>query len=527
MKFQSEKPLHLPKSKRSYELHQKASTLLVKITDSFKSIKIPSIQPPKTLLKNTETAFKKFKTFLFKNLVNAWAWVLKFVEKTRCLGFTAEMNEYEKRKLGIFNQLNLFQIITGLIAPLVVIFTSKMITIGSAFVLITPSLLSITVLYLNKKHKTEIALLCYFILYPFFTCLAYVGGMNLGVDLFFILYGILSVFFLKEIGYIAFCIGFSMVNYFMLAVVLKFYRYELETSHPFFYMLNQLLGILFIFYGLYLIKKENNDYQASLLSKNDELVEMNEEVRSQKEKVAEKVKLLEEQAIQLNEVDAFKTRLFSIVSHDLKNPMYALRNLFLEIQDNRVPAGEIKKMVPHIIKDLNYTTGLMDNILHWAKSQMHAGSVIPQAFDVTGLINEIIQQHRLQAEIKGININCEAEKPIIIYADKDMISLVIRNLLANAIKFTPENGLVSIGVNTMNSCVEIFVMDSGEGMDQDTMTKINSSNYYSTKGTSNEPGTGLGLMLCKEFLIKNKGQMHIESTPGEGSTFSFTLPLAS
>jgi signal transduction histidine kinase len=106
-----------------------------------------------------------------------------------------------------------------------------------------------------------------------------------------------------------------------------------------------------------------------------------------------------------------------------------------------------------------------------------------------------------------------------------MINLVLRNLISNAVKFTPENGRIAIGVNQLSYFAEVYVQDTGMGISAEALQKINESNFYTTKGTASESGTGLGLMLCKEFLAKNGGQMHIESKPGEGSTFSFTLPL--
>jgi two-component system, sensor histidine kinase and response regulator len=105
-----------------------------------------------------------------------------------------------------------------------------------------------------------------------------------------------------------------------------------------------------------------------------------------------------------------------------------------------------------------------------------------------------------------------------------MVNLVLRNLLSNAIKFTPNQGYIEVGVNEVSSFVEIYVLDTGVGISKEAIEKITESNFYTTKGTSSESGTGLGLMLCKEFLNKNGGQMHIESEPGKGSIFSFTLP---
>src|SRR5204863_2411928 len=119
-------------------------------------------------------------------------------------------------------------------------------------------------------------------------------------------------------------------------------------------------------------------------------------------------------------------------------------------------------------------------------------------------------------------IESETDTPVYVFADKNMINLVLRNLLSNAIKFTRKQGRISVGINEMPSFVEVFVQDSGTGISREALQKINKNNYYTTKGTASESGTGLGLMLCKEFLAMNGAKMHIQSEPGKGSIFSFT-----
>jgi signal transduction histidine kinase len=130
----------------------------------------------------------------------------------------------------------------------------------------------------------------------------------------------------------------------------------------------------------------------------------------------------------------------------------------------------------------------------------------------------------LQADAKKIHIQHTSSQSINVLADKEMISLVLRNLLSNAIKFTPEGGVITIGAHSCDSFVEIFVQDTGMGISQEALQKINQNNYFTTKGTASESGTGLGLMLCKDFLARSGGQIFIESEPGKGSTVSFTLP---
>jgi two-component system, sensor histidine kinase and response regulator len=180
--------------------------------------------------------------------------------------------------------------------------------------------------------------------------------------------------------------------------------------------------------------------------------------------------------------------------------------------------------VPDVLMDLNYTIGLMENLLQWSKTQMQSASARPEELDLSRMINEVLQLMRLQAEAKQIYVENKNTCPVYVYADKDMVNLILRNLLSNAIKFTPNQGYIEIGVNEISSFVEIYVQDTGVGISKEAIRKICESNFYTTKGTASESGTGLGLMLCKEFLHKNGGQMHIESEPGKGSIFSFTLP---
>ena len=321
-----------------------------------------------------------------------------------------------------------------------------------------------------------------------------------------------------------FSVAWSMINFFILAVVLKNFRYNIELIDRPLYMVNHLLGIAFIFYGLYLIKKENNGYQFRILRKNQALYKTNLEVQKRNTEIAEKATLLKTQAAELSELNSLKSKLFSVIAHDLKAPMYALRNLFNDTQKYDVPAENLKKMLPEVVKDLNYTVGLMENLLQWAKTQMHAEAIKTGIVDVTKLIADVMQLLRLQAEAKKIYIEPKITTPVFVSGDKDMINLVLRNLISNAIKFTPENGHISVGATELSSFVEIYVQDTGMGLSTEALEKINENGFYTTRGTASESGTGLGLMLCKEFLSRNGGQMHIESEVGKGSTFSFTLP---
>jgi signal transduction histidine kinase len=440
-------------------------------------------------------------------------------------GVTPAMQIGDRRKLTLLNQINILHFITCLLIPFMALFRSKGISFTSLLLSLAPAFVSTLVLTLNYMRRYNAALLSYFILYPFFTCLVYLDGMNLGMQLNFMIYGILAIFFLKEISHMLFSIGFSMVSYFMLAVVIKNYSFQLEIASPGFYFFNQLVAIIFIFYGLYLIMKENAGYQAIILQQNEELRQANLEVEKKSEIITIKAHQLEEQTIKLTNMNTFKNKLFSIISHDLRSPVYALRDLFNNAADGHISAEEVRELIPDAASDLNYTSGLMENLLQWAKSQMQSSDTRPQALDLSVMMHDVMQLLRLQATSKKVRLENRIKKSMFVYADKDMLNLVIRNLVSNAIKFTGEGGKVMVEANEADSFVEVSVKDTGTGMSRETLDKLNENNFFTTKGTANESGTGLGLMLCKEFLAKNGGRMYVESTEGEGSTFSFTLPI--
>lgn len=434
-----------------------------------------------------------------------------FVEQIKRIGFSEEMDDYEKRKLGIFNQLNFFQLLTGIAIPVAGFIRNHHFPLMAWTMACIPALMSIIVLVCNARREYYLAQIAYFVGYPIATSFVYFWGFNMGVELSFILYGILSVFFIQDLSQMLFALTLSMASYFGLAVVCKNYTYQLATASLYFYFFNQLLALGFIFYGLFLIKKENTGYQYSILH--------------QKEEIAQNEQLLKKQTEELKRLNAFKSRLFSIIAHDLKSPIYALRNLFRNMQLYDLPAQDIKEMVPEVVNELTYTSNLMENLLVWARSQMRADSVKPQPIDLNSLIDEVSRLLRLQAEAKQICMKVNGEVSVLAFADKDMVNLILRNLISNAIKYTPQGGEIKVGArNKEQGGVEFCVQDTGMGIDAGSLEKINSNSFFTTKGTAGESGTGLGLMLCREFAFRNGGELMVESHPGKGSQFTVRLP---
>ena len=446
-------------------------------------------------------------------------------EKIKAIGTTDQLEYYEKRKLRVFNLLNFFQLIFGIAIPISAAMSSHKISTLGWVAACMPALVSVLVLFLNSRRSYEVSTLCYFILYPVITSIVYLSGMNLGIELFFILYGILAVFFIQDIGHMAFTVTLSMISYFVLTVVWRNFQFQLEVNGML-YLFNHLIAIVFIFFGLFLIKKENQNYQLSILESNHKLHQKNTEIETQKIILADNASLLNKQAGELRDLNNLKNKLFSVIAHDLKSPMYALRNIFQNIEKYDLPAEEVKAMIPEVMKDLNYTTTLMENLLQWAKCQMQTLQVSLGEVNMREVAQEVFTHHKSQAELKNIRLVNNIRKNVMVTAQQDMILLVLRNLVSNAIKFTPQNGCVQIGAENGDEEVEVFVKDSGIGLSPAYLDKISHNEYFTTRGTSSEKGTGLGLMLCKEFLAKNNGSLHITSEEGIGSRFSFTLQKA-
>lgn len=427
-----------------------------------------------------------------------------WMEHLRQLGVTANMDNYERRKLRVFNLLNFFQFVFGIIIPITAIITRPKISTLGWIAACMPALVSLLVLYLNSRKFHEVSTLSYFILYPVITSIVYLSGMNLGIELFFILYGILAVFFIQDIGHMVFTVTLSMISYFVLTVVWRNFQFQLEVNGVL-YLLNHLIAIVFIFFALFLVKKENTNYQ---------------------QEIATNISLLDKQAAELKELNALKNKLFSVIAHDLKSPMYALRNIFANIQKYDIPAEDVKSMVPEVMKDLNYTTSLMENLLQWSKSQMQSHDLEISQVNMSDMAHDVLKLLHNEAAAKQVNLIITIPEDCMVMAQKDMIKLVLRNLVSNAIKFTPPEGYVAVGMEDRGNEAEIYVEDTGVGIPEENLLKLRNNDYFTTQGTHAEKGTGLGLMLCKEFLSKYGSALHFNSEAGKGSTFSFSLKKA-
>ena len=246
---------------------------------------------------------------------------------------------------------------------------------------------------------------------------------------------------------------------------------------------------------------------------NMELVQKNEQISLQAENI--------------RELSSIKDRLFSIVSHDLKSPLVNLKGILGLLVRGSLSQEKFQAIVPQLNKGVTTTLDLLENLLHWSKSQLKGFVVSPGHVDIGVLAEtELNLFEKLSAE-KGVTITNNIPANTIAFADKNMIDVVLRNLVANAIKFCKADGKITIDSEVNEGQVKITIADTGVGISEENVKKIFSSieNVFTTLGTNNEKGTGLGLLLCKEFVEKNKGTIGVESILNEGSKFWFTLPV--
>ncbi len=243
---------------------------------------------------------------------------------------------------------------------------------------------------------------------------------------------------------------------------------------------------------------------------------------------------IKQSAQQLKELNATKDKLFTIIAHDLKSPFNTLLGFseLLVNEYNTMPANEVEKFHLYIYQSANQAFNLLTNLLEWAKTQTGRIKLHPVEFDLTSVIEENIRLFELRAKEKGITLKTDVKNNLQVFADQNMITLVLRNLLSNAIKFTNTEGKISLTANKKHSkdetnihFIEVSVKDTGTGMKAADISKLFRVDVeHTTKGTHNEIGTGLGLILCKEFITKNKGEIFVESEYGKGSNFRFTIP---
>ncbi|MBW8334481.1 MAG: PAS domain-containing sensor histidine kinase, partial [Prolixibacteraceae bacterium] len=235
---------------------------------------------------------------------------------------------------------------------------------------------------------------------------------------------------------------------------------------------------------------------------------------------------LQKYSEELQELNATKDKLFSIIAHDLKTPFNGIIGLSEIVKDEakHLDIDTIEQYAGMIHSTSKNTFQLLENLLDWARIQRSQISFRPVSIILKKLVNEVFELMEEKSNSKMITVLNNIPDNLIVSADEDMLKTVLRNLVSNALKFTPVNGKIEIQVVSKENSIEISVKDTGTGMKPEDISKIfKIGSSFSKRGTENENGTGLGLVLCKEFVEKQGGKIWVESEEGKGSTFTFSI----
>jgi len=241
----------------------------------------------------------------------------------------------------------------------------------------------------------------------------------------------------------------------------------------------------------------------------------------------EKNRQIEQSEQELRQLNAAKNKFFSIIAHDLKNPFHTVMgySYLLSKDYERFSETERRKFAVDIYQSTNNIFRLLQNLLEWSKAQTGRLKYMPTEIEFGRILEISVSVLRTLAEQKKIQLILSYRDNLQVFVDPLMVETVLRNLINNAIKFTPENGFIEITAEQIENQVRINVIDNGVGISEEDINNLfQIDSKVKRKGTNDEDGSGLGLILCKEFVDKNNGTLWVESIPGKGSTFSFTIP---
>ncbi|MBN2484659.1 MAG: hybrid sensor histidine kinase/response regulator [Bacteroidales bacterium] len=257
--------------------------------------------------------------------------------------------------------------------------------------------------------------------------------------------------------------------------------------------------------------------EAIIKNQNEELLELNLNLE----------KKVEERTRQLQELNATKDKFFSIIAHDLKNPFNTMMGFTELLRDSfeTFEPGQIKEYISILFETARSSYTLLQNLLEWARSQTNRLTLKPEITDLFTIVYNVVRFTELPVSKQNIAIENNIPAGTKVYVDVNTIETVLRNLISNAIKFSNNNNSIKIECSVAKNETIVCVSDNGVGISESNKEKLfRIDQNFSTKGTDSESGTGLGLILCKEFVEKNHGKIWVESASGKGSRFYFSMP---
>lgn len=247
--------------------------------------------------------------------------------------------------------------------------------------------------------------------------------------------------------------------------------------------------------------------------------------------ITEEIQLInkyQESEKELLDLNSFKDKLFSIIAHDLRGPLASLKGVVDLLNDGDIEFKSTREVFFSLGKQLDYTFQLLNNLLHWSANHIKKREFYPQVITLSEIIDSILQILEPLSQTKNVVIANKIEADTEVFFDKETLNIVIRNLISNALKYTPKNGTIKIFSEPSINGIDLHILDSGIGMDLEEQKNLFVyKSFHSRPGTNKEKGTGIGLLLCKELMELSGGSIRVVSSPGKGSDFILFIPLPS
>ncbi len=292
--------------------------------------------------------------------------------------------------------------------------------------------------------------------------------------------------------------------------------------------LTAVILLLTTTFVILLLSMKNRKERARLLEvQNQEIIKQRNNIEEQNKRLIETNEKLELSEDNLRKMVQTKDRLFSIIAHDLRNPFTALGGLteLLHTNASKLKPDEVAEYASMINDSSRKLLVLIENLLQWANSQTGRLKYIPKVLSMRNVGEEVVRILKNQADVKEINLKTEIPENLTVYADYDSLATILRNLISNGIKYTNRKGSVTLSAFQQSNHTVIKVSDTGIGISQQIINKLfKIEESFTTEGTDQEPGSGLGLIISKEFIDRNKGTITVESQLTRGTTFTVTLP---
>jgi signal transduction histidine kinase len=347
--------------------------------------------------------------------------------------------------------------------------------------------------------------------------------IGLRVSYFLLLTSIIPMFFYdKTWQYLSFWV-LNIALFFCAVLFINAYGSIYYTPNHLLFksvVINMIPTFVIMFLSINYFKLENNRNEKVLHEKNTLLLAQTKEITKQHEEITK-------HNIELSELNATKDKFFSIIAHDLRNPFSVLIGFSGLLYENAYTytPEEVRELSQKMLDSSNRSFNLIENLLNWSSLQRGSLKIDPEKLKPSELVQQVIVLCTQDANLKNIALSSEINVDEPIYADREMIKTVLRNLISNAIKFTYPKGQIIIRTKMSDNNLLISVSDTGRGIIEENLNKLfEIEGNLSELGTADEQGTGLGLILCKEFVDLHRGKIWVESEIGKGSIFSFTLP---